>query len=81
MTTTTISFRIPSEVKQSVKPILEAQGISVSELCQTVFEYVAKTGQIPVKKELMSQEDRELIEIAKKRLAEPGSIAVRLEDL
>ena len=81
MTTATISFRIPTEVKDSVKPILEANGISVSELCQSVLEYVAETGKIPVKKELLSEEDRELIKLARERLSELGSIPVKLEDL
>ena len=82
MTTATISFRIPMEVKNSVKPILEANGISVSELCQSVLEYVAETGKIiPVKKELLSEEDRELVKLARERLSEVGSIPVKLEDL
>lgn len=81
MTTATISFRISTEVKNTVKPILEANGISVSELCRSVLEYVAETGKIPVKKELLSEEDRELVKLARKRLAEVGSIPVKLEDL
>ena len=36
---------------------------------------------IPVKRELLSEEDRELIRLARERLTEPGSIPVKLEDL
>lgn len=81
MSSATISFRIPLEVKNSVKPILEANGMSVSELCQSVLEYAAETGKIPVKRELLSEEDRELIRLTLERLTEPGSIPVKLEDL
>ena len=81
MTTAIISFRIPTEIKNSVKPILEANGMSVSELCQSVLEYVAETGNIPVKKELLSEEDRELVKLARERLSEISSIPVKLEDL
>lgn len=81
MNTSTISFRINPEIKDMAKPILEAQGLTISDLCQSVLQYVAETGQIPVKKVLLSEEDEELLLIAKERLAEPGSIAVKLEEL
>ena len=72
MATAIISFRIPTEIKNSVKPILEANGMSVSELCQRVLEYVAETGNIPVKKGLLSEEDRDLDRLARERLSEIG---------
>lgn len=52
MTTATISFRISSEIKNSAKLILKNNGMSISELCQNVLEYVAETGKIPVKKKV-----------------------------
>ena len=81
MSAGTISFRIDNDIKNMAKPILEAHGMSVSELCKATLEYVAATGKIPVKKVLMSEEDQELIKVARERLAEPGAIAVNLEDL
>lgn len=81
MSTATISFRIPTQIKDSVKPILEANGMTLSELCQNVLVYVAETGKLPIKKILINEEDEELIRIARERLQEPGSIPVRLEDL
>ena len=44
--------------------------MSVSELCQSVLEYVAETGKIPVKRELLSEEDRELIRLTLERLTQ-----------
>ena len=81
MPSTTISFRIPKQVKDSVKPILEANGMTLSELCQNVLVYVAETGKLPIKKILINEEDEELIRIARERQQEPGTIPVRLEDL
>lgn len=81
MTTSTISFRVSSEIKDTAMPVLAANGITVSELCQNVLAYVAETGKLPIKQVLVSDEDEELIRIARKRLSEPGAIPVRLEDL
>ncbi|MBQ8829446.1 MAG: type II toxin-antitoxin system RelB/DinJ family antitoxin [Burkholderiaceae bacterium] len=81
MASTVVSFRISEQIKNTGKPILEAHGTTVSEFCQNVLAYVAETGKIPVKKAIISQEDEELIRIARERLQETGSIAVRLEDL
>jgi RHH-type rel operon transcriptional repressor/antitoxin RelB len=81
MTTATVSFRIPTQIRDSAKPILEANGMTVSELCQNVLAYVAETGKLPIKKVVLSEEDEELIRIARKRLQEPGSIPVQLKDL
>ena len=78
MTTAIVSFRVPAEIRDSVKPVLEA---NVSELCQNVLTYVAETGKLPIKRVFVSDEDEELIRIARERLLEPGAIRVRLEDL
>ena len=43
MTTAIVSFRVPAEIRDSVKPVLEANGITISELCQNVLTYVAET--------------------------------------
>ena len=81
MSAKTVSFRIDNNIKNMAKPILEAHGMSVSELCQVTLEYVAATGKIPVKKVSMSEENQELIKVARERLAETGTIAVNLENL
>ena len=81
MKTEIISFRISSEIKNSAKLILKNNGMSISELCQNVLEYVAETRKIPVKKELISVEDRKLINLARARFSESDSIPVKLEDL
>ncbi len=81
MTTAIVSFRVPAEIRDSVKPVLDANGITISELCQNVLTYVAETGKLPIKRVFVSDEDEELIRIARERLLEPGAIRVRLEDL
>lgn len=81
MTTAIVSFRVPAKIRDTAKPVIEANGMTVSELCQNVLTYVAKTGKLPIKKVLVSDEDEELIRIARERLLEPGEISVRLEDL
>jgi len=57
MSTTTVSFRISTRIKDSVKPILEANGMTLSELCQNVLIYIAETGRLTIKKVLVSKED------------------------
>lgn len=81
MKTEIVSFRISSEIKNSAKLILKKNGMRISELCQNVLEYVAETRKIPVKKELISVEDRKLINLARARFSESDSIPVKLEDL
>lgn len=81
MKTEIVSFRISSEIKNSAKLILKKNGMSISELCQNVLEYVAETRKNPVKKELISVEDRKLINLARARFSESDSIPVKLEDL
>ena len=49
MTTAIVSFRVPAEIRDSVKPVLEANGITISELCQNVLTYVAETGKTSYK--------------------------------
>lgn len=81
MKTAIISFRIPTEVKDSAKIVLEENGITISELCQNVLTYVAETRKLPIRKTFISEEDEELIQTARQRLKEPGSVNVKLKDL
>ncbi|MBQ8829453.1 MAG: type II toxin-antitoxin system RelB/DinJ family antitoxin [Burkholderiaceae bacterium] len=42
-------------IRDAVKPILEANGTTVSEFCQSVLTYVAETRKIPVKKQSLTK--------------------------
>ena len=52
-----------------------------SELLRQTLEYVVQSGKLPFKPVLLTEEDAELISIAKARLASPQLVKVSLDDL
>jgi len=44
---TTIEFTIPEELYNQVKPILEAQGLTVESACELFIKETVKLGRIP----------------------------------
>ena len=77
----TINIRIDDELKERSFSSLEKLNITPSELLRQTLEYVAQNGKLPFKPVLMTDEDAELIAIVKKRLKNPQSLKVSLDDL
>lgn len=77
----TINLRIDDELKARSFASLEKLDITPSELLRQTLEYVAENGKLPFKRVLMTDEDIELVAIAKERLKDPQALSVSLDDL
>lgn len=79
----TVNFRVDEALKEKSYSILKEQGIAPTEFFTSVLEYIATTGKLPVKKALLSEEDAELLEIARKRIHDPKEMfeEITLDDL
>tara|TARA_R110002126_G_scaffold38317_13_gene114463 strand:- start:4383 stop:4625 length:243 start_codon:yes stop_codon:yes gene_type:complete len=78
----TINIRINDELKQRSYAVLEQLGVTPSELLRQTLEYVAEQQKLPFKPVLLTDEDQELIELAKARLANPQTgVKVTLDSL
>ena len=81
MTNVTVTVEVSKETLDSAKSVLETNGMTVEELCQRVLTYIAETEEIPFQKIRASEDDEELVAVARERLQETGTIRVKLEDL
>ena len=77
-----INFRIDEDLKAEAYRRLAELGVTPSDLIRQTFEYVVQTGRLPVRQEVLTEEDHELLTIVRERLASPlASIPVSLDDL
>ena len=76
-----VTVEVSKESLDSAKSVLETKGMAVEELCQGVLTYIAETEEFPFQKIEASEEDEELVAVARERLQEAGTIRVKLEDL
>ncbi|KAA8733897.1 MULTISPECIES: type II toxin-antitoxin system RelB/DinJ family antitoxin [Acinetobacter] len=78
----TINIRIEDELKERAYAALDKLGITPSDLLRQTLQYVADQEKLPFKTLVVSDEDAELLEIVKQRLATPQKgIKVSLDDL
>lgn len=78
----TMNIRIDDDLKARAGVALEGLGVSASEAVRLVLEYVAINNRLPVQVALLADEDADILEVARKRLANPGKrVRVTLEDL
>lgn len=78
----TMNIRIDDDLKARSGAALEALGVTTSEAVRLVLEYVAQNNRLPVQVALLADEDADIIELARARLANPGKrIRVKLDDL
>ena len=77
----TINLRVDDDLKEASFSELKKLGISPSELLRQTLEYVATHKKLPFKKTYLSDEDSELLAIAKERLLKPQPVKVSLDDL
>lgn len=77
-----ISLRVPKKLKDDAFEEIKSLGMTPTEVFRDVLEFIVKEGRVPVRKEIISDEDATLLDIVKKRLANPGeSIPVTIEEL
>jgi RHH-type rel operon transcriptional repressor/antitoxin RelB len=77
----TINLRIDDELKARAFEELKKLGVTPSELLRQTLQYVADSGELPFKNVLLTEEDAELLAIARKRLREPQRVKVSLDEL
>lgn len=87
MTVSTISVRIPAELRESSRVALKNNDLSITEYIKSCLEYLVQTGRPAVRKQLVADsaldDDSDIIEIAKQRLAQKPlrTVRVKLDDL
>lgn len=78
----TLSVRIDDSLKERAFDVLNELDISPSELIRQALQYVAEKKKSPFKITVeLEEDDSDIIEIAKQRLADPRPIKVNLNDL
>lgn len=76
----TINLRIDDELKARSFAELEKLGVTPSEFLRQTLQYVADSGELPFKSFLLTDEDAELLAIARERLRKPQRVKVTLKD-
>ena len=76
-----INIRVDDELKTQSYAVLEKLGITPSELLRQTLEYVVQSGKLPFKPVILTDEDAELIAVARKRLVNPQPVKISLDEL
>ncbi|MEN3168734.1 type II toxin-antitoxin system RelB/DinJ family antitoxin [Gluconobacter sp. OJB] len=66
--TTQINLRIDTNLKEDTYETLKQLGTTPSDVIRDFFEYITREKKIPFKRHVVSNEDLELLAIAKERL-------------
>ena len=77
----TVNIRVDDDLKSRAFEALENLGVSPSDLLRQTLEYVAINKKLPFKTLLVTQDDEELITLARQRLKSPQTVKVSLDDL
>ena len=78
----TVNIRIDDKLKEQSFAVLAELGVSPSELLRQALGYVAVHKKMPFSQVVMTDEDIELMNIAKERLANPAPrVRVTLDEL
>lgn len=76
-----INVRVDDDLKIRAYRELERLGVMPSELMRQALQYVAERGQLPFRPVLMTEEDENLMNTVRERLASPQRVKVTLDDL
>jgi RHH-type rel operon transcriptional repressor/antitoxin RelB len=78
-----VNFRVSDDLKEKSFSVLKEQGIAPTDFFISVLEYIVNTGKLPVKQVVVSEEDFELLALARKRINDPKSMfeEISLDDL
>lgn len=69
-----LNIRVDESIKQQAFLAFENLGVTPSDAIRTFLAYVATTGKMPIKQIIVSDEDADLYELVKKRMAETDKI-------
>ncbi|MBF0892752.1 type II toxin-antitoxin system antitoxin, RelB/DinJ family [Gluconobacter sp. LMG 1744] len=82
MATTHFGVRLDADFKEEAFAKVKELGTTPTDLFKDVLSYVLKNNRLPVSTEVLSDEDAQLIKLARERLAEPNKFKkVNLHDL
>lgn len=77
-----VNVRVAASLKDAAYAQIKELGMTPTEVFKDVLEYIVREGKMPVRKQILSDEDAELLALVKERLANPGKkIRVDLDDL
>ncbi len=76
-----INIRIDDQLKVRAYREHEPLGVTPSELVRQALPYVAEQGTLPFRPVLTTEENQDLIAIARERLASPQRVKMQLDDL
>ncbi|WP_039905464.1 type II toxin-antitoxin system RelB/DinJ family antitoxin [Acetobacter tropicalis] len=77
-----LNIRIEDHLKDEVNKLILESGHNPSDIVRNMYEHIQKTRIIPFTKEVLSHDDKELLEIVRERLANPGQITrVTIDEL
>lgn len=78
----TLNIRLDDELKQEAYAALQKMNLTPSEAVRLLFQYVAQNNKFPIQTVLVNDEDLELLETVRYRLAHPEKgIKVSLDEL
>ncbi|ETD66541.1 bifunctional antitoxin/transcriptional repressor RelB [Pelistega indica] len=78
----TLSIRLDDKLKQSAYQALEHLKISPTEAVRLYFQYIADNKRLPIQQTVISDDEAELLQIVRYRLANPEkAIEVTLDNL
>ena len=78
----TVNVRLDDDLKQQAYQVLADLNISPSEAIRVYFQYIADNRSLPIKQVVVTDEEDELIRVARQRIANPqGFVEVTLDDL
>ncbi|CAM3718555.1 Antitoxin RelB [uncultured Avibacterium sp.] len=78
----TLNIRLDDELKQEAYAALQKMNLTPSEAVRLLFQYVAQNNKFPIQTVLVNDEDLELLETVRHRLAHPEKgIKVSFDEL
>ena len=77
-----INIRIDEELKERAFAALETLGVTPSEVIRQTLEYIASSGKLPFKNEILTNDEADLLALVRERLSNPlPPIEVNIDDL
>lgn len=78
----TLNVRLDDNLKQQAYAVLSDLNITPSEAIRLYFQYITDNRSLPIKQAVITEEEDELLQIVRYRLANPQpGIKVMLDDL
>lgn len=73
-----VSFRCDSQLKSATLKTLDEMQVSLSDVLRDTMHYIVENKRLPVSRQIVSEEDAELLRTVRERLSKPRSSRVRM---